>query len=324
MTCLAAIAGLAACRRPIDADAPKAASPHQHATASSPLASTASPRLVFSRGTQERHHQTVPKTFIENGQRSNDFPAVFFVNTGDFSCSATLIGRSVVLTAGHCLEHAQERIRLRHPSGASYTGTCDRAPGYREIDDDIGEQQPLNDWALCKMDAAPPDIPAEVVNTDPARVTVGTELEVTGWGCDLTQGILSVGDVFEVGFMRVSEPSIDHTDRILLTALNGTILCPGDSGGATFANVTDTQGKERVEVGVNSWTRTNGFSIVSSLASPDAQEFLFTWSACRGETICGIDADDGHCRTPNVPRGNVPRPTTPAVCKAIWQSGTGE
>ena len=119
-------------------------------------------------------------------------------------------------------------------------------------------------------------IAAEVINTDLSVVDVGKDILITGYGCDLKNGMPEVGTMFSIGTMKVRETSYLGTDLILAQSNEGTTLCEGDSGGGTFAAANN----DRVQVAVNSWTDNAHHSMMASLAATDATTFIMHWSQC--------------------------------------------
>ena len=83
-------------------------------------------------------------------------------------------------------------------------------------------------------------IAAEVINTDPSVVDVGRDILITGYGCNLKNGMPEVGTMFSIGTMKVRETSYLGTDLILAQSNKGTTLCEGDSGGGTLLRRTTT------------------------------------------------------------------------------------
>jgi hypothetical protein len=235
-----------------------------------------------------------PTSRLIGGQEvgPNDYPGVFYTAQGPYRCTGTLIGSRVVASASHCMDDGGE-LTLEY-KGKQYTGTCTHAPEYGS--DQSGN--PTADWALCLLSEGIPDAIAESVNTDANRVTKGTELTLTGYGCTQPGGGGDDGEQpkLRVGHAPITEVpwSTDTYNSYDLVTTGSSALCFGDSGGPSF--VVDATTGKRYQTGINSRGNISDTSYLSALHVPSAQAFYKSWAEQNGVKICGIHSDATGCR----------------------------
>lgn len=210
-----------------------------------------------------------------------DFPASFLSKSGRKWCSGTMVGPGVFLTAAHCLSGSGSVILMA--GGAKYSGRCEVAPEY--LNGDI-----TADWALCDL-AEYPSVPFEVVNADPARLAVGVDLMLVGFGCAITGG--------SKGTLRYGYASIEtvpsSTNHHVVTR-GDVAVCFGDSGNAAFLPVAGPAVGRRYQVGVNSRGNVYDLSMISSASAGPAVAFMSDWMARHGREICGLSVGAVGCR----------------------------
>jgi hypothetical protein len=173
---------------------------------------------------------------IVNGQVTSGYPtAVPLYEGGQFSCSATLIGKQTLLTAAHCVT-----------AGASYkavVGGVTIAVASAVTHPSYDAQAITNDVAVMRLASAAP-IPPIAISTVPP--TVGLPLEIVGYGC------IAENDQ-SYGTKRVAKNTVKSvlTDQFMFTGSTGAIggHCYGDSGGPTYAVVQGLL----TQIGVHSW-----------------------------------------------------------------------
>jgi hypothetical protein len=219
--------------------------------------------------------------------------ASFYTQSSGGSCTASMIGDRVLLTAAHCVANGAA-VTLRR-AGVNYRAMCEHAPQYGAG----GPQAATADYALCAVDRSVPGVPAERVNTDAGALQVGGEVLLTGFGCTTNQGTGGNDGVYRIGEARiVALPSGANND---ITVRGAAGLCFGDSGGPAFLI---GPGNRRAQISVNSRvenTSATGVelgprSYLSSLTSRQGAAFLADWSRRNALRICGLHPQATTCR----------------------------
>ena len=225
-----------------------------------------------------------------------DFPASFYQEAADGSCTATLIGPQVLLTAAHCVGNANG-VTLK--AGAlTFTGYCDHHTDWQD-----GTRDESADFALCLLSTRLEGRKPESVNlTAPPDLKPGRLVLLGGYGCTTVN--LEGGDdgVFTMGLAKVTNlPSgLEPKPNDLLTksdtAKNApTSICPGDSGGAVFwlRKPNNHKGSRRViainsRVGLKQDGTASGVSFLSATFTQAFASFVATWLKQTKAEICGI------------------------------------
>lgn len=211
------------------------------------------------------------------------WPATFIFTSDTGSCTATAVGERVVLTAAHCVGNQEAGTVLAGSTPVNLQ--CFHHPGY--------PANATTDFALCLTETAMTDIAFEVVSSAIAYPRIGHEVVLVGFGCTSSGGHDGgFGTLFEGKtkvIRRPNGPDIDTVTR------GGAAVCFGDSGGASYYNLTPS-GNSRALIAVNSRGDINTFSFLSTLATPEFVDWAIDWSTQRNVSICGLDVTAAGCR----------------------------
>jgi hypothetical protein len=223
------------------------------------------------------------------------------------SCTSTIIGEKVVLTAGHCVANlGKARVFYNNTLTAV---TCHHHPQYKGASClTAGTAAEIKgctaDISLCVADTPFPSqvaglpVKFETINADTALLKKGGPVTLLGFGC--TQAGGGVSPVLRVGPATVTSLSVPgasanpaNTLQEYIIAQGGAALCQGDSGGTAF----DTQDSSRKVVAVNSRGNIETVSYLTSTSDPHIQDFFKNFSGPpHNVEICGIAPGAKNCR----------------------------
>ena len=215
------------------------------------------------------------------------WPASLYSFFDGGSCTSTLVGSQVILTAAHCVSNGSTVDFAI--GGRQYRAICEQAPGYPS---DTSE-----DYALCAVNRPVTGVRFERINTDSNRIGPGWGLLLTGFGC-ITSGRTGGDDgVYRVGVVKVERMPSGSSNYI--EARGEVALCFGNSGGPSFLE----DGKARWQISVTSRIN-NGpggvglgkDTLLSSTSTPAAINFFVSWSRRNSLAICGIHSVAQDCR----------------------------
>jgi uncharacterized protein YkwD len=175
-------------------------------------------------------HDVTLDPFITDGQPDFGHPTVGELSSGGAGCTATLVGKRTVLTAGHCVPSQSAVFVLNGQSFPS--AKVFRHPNYGGGN--------YSDIAVVILQQAPPVAPSPIANFAPH---VGQPITLVGYG--------KTGEnASDYGTKRVGTNTISDLSGTTLSFQGATNICNGDSGGPTFVNVGTPP--QEVVVGVHS------------------------------------------------------------------------
>ena len=224
---------------------------------------------------------------IEGLQRGADSPAgkyapsIFLLRASnpDRYCSATVIGPTVLLTAGHCVRSAPNE-------GAGSLTAANEQFEYR-ITCRIHPQSGASslDIALCKTDQPLPVKRIERVENNGEALALGTPLLGFGYGCrdQLTRNFDG----------RLSKGYGVATGHVLgLVVVEGVAACPGDSGGGFFRETPAGLTLAGIVIGSDAGS---GKILLASTVAESFSSWARNWSDEVGAGICGFSNDPFVC-----------------------------
>lgn len=223
------------------------------------------------------------------------------------SCTATLIGPQVLLTAAHCVGNGST-VTVRNTGLPDFTGVCTRHSKW-------SLQNMSPDVALCLM--APMERTGlffESVQLDSNHVASGKRLILGGYGCtDLDKQEDEIPPLFRIGptVVAIGPGGSATWPQWLITqpAKTGSLsfACPGDSGGAAYRiPPAGIRGVVGVISAVNDDKVAADYKVtyITALASNEIRSFIQKWVADSSTKtgnnkpvrICGVDLFELPCR----------------------------
>ncbi|WP_095118878.1 trypsin-like serine protease [Pseudomonas sp. Irchel s3f10] len=242
-----------------------------------------------------------------------------------FSCTASLIGPNVVLTAAHCVDPQSKDGKALQASlkigNKILPMHCDMHPGYMSKPLLGLSPRSSDDFALCILDDGGErpqqlkDMKFEVVDSE-ATLVRGSAVVMTGYGCKelkVVNGVPSAGkadNLLRIGDGVIDKPAGSEKTRPSYVTIRSIpkiepALCPGDSGGPLLSGITaQNQDQNRRIRGVNSSIAVEGdyfVSRISATGTPSFRTWAKEWLAQKGSfkpEACGLNLSAGErqCR----------------------------
>lgn len=226
----------------------------------------------------------------------DEYEEVIRITNGKASCSASLIGPRVVLTAAHCtgpngdiFPVSAEKVYEFTKGRTVYKARCQIAPDYRSR---TGDQ----DMALCKTDKAVSGKYAIVMQKGPK---INELVTLVGYGCTSESGRGGNDGILRVGDAPVTK--LDTKHYYSFHTKGDSALCFGDSGGPAFKR--SIKGAYHYIYGVNSRGDIRELSMLTSVYHPNSIKFMKDFERSFDVQICGISLTcDGSNEEPKAPK----------------------
>lgn len=212
-----------------------------------------------------------------------DYPEILYMTASDseggWSCSGTVIGPSVYLTAAHCAASGQ---KIKGYDG-SWKAVCTRHPSYS---DDDNEQ--AVDISVCKRsDGRSWSMkPAIIAEEGPA---LGDIVTLAGYGCTASNGGGGNNGILKVGEAPVRQ--LDAVDDYWFYTVGSDALCYGDSGGPSFKRIVAPRSDYHEVLGVNSRGDIKTLSMLAPVYIDLSRQFLLDFAKQHKVKICGVSDD---------------------------------
>lgn len=149
-------------------------------------------------------------------------------NNRTTNCTATIVGKRVLVTAAHCGPNGA-KVKFQF-NGSNYDGTLTRSSLYPDKDHDLAAV-----FTTSEMAASSP-------RTIGGKAVRGASIDILGFGCTVVGGVAD-------GKLRIGQSTLSGFSAFYMvtSSPDGATVCRGDSGGPAFI----TDGTRKLLLGVN-------------------------------------------------------------------------